>query len=56
MISIARVFVGEFMSSPQNRRSYRNGGSWQFNADIFLDIEELLCIFVGGRSMVIMPL
>jgi hypothetical protein len=29
MIPIGRVFVGEFMSSPQNRRSYRNGAAVQ---------------------------
>jgi hypothetical protein len=38
MVPIGRVFVGEFMSSPQNRRSYRNGGARHFNADIFPDI------------------
>jgi hypothetical protein len=27
MIPIGRVFVGEFMSSPQNRRSHRTAGA-----------------------------
>jgi hypothetical protein len=57
------------MSSPQNRRSYRNRGSWRF-ADMFETVDgkrlitgkaklphpELPFIFVTGRSMVILLL